>query len=73
MLLLLLFQEGTNSISVPLVIRDDVISEPDEVFFLFLHSTTGGAQVSPVKGLIKVVIAANDVPDGVIGFQQAGS
>ncbi|CAK8694047.1 unnamed protein product [Clavelina lepadiformis] len=65
------FQEGTNSISVPLVIRDDVISEPDEVFFLFLHSTTGGAQVSPVKGLTKVVIAANDVPDGVIGFQQA--
>ena len=59
-------------VSVPVVILNDDVSEPEEAFFVYLHSPAGGAQIDPEGNLLKIIIEANDLPNGVIGFAKQG-
>ena len=70
--LVFIFQEGTNSVSFPVVILNDDVSEPDEAFFVYLHSPYGGVRVDSDGGVVKIIIEANDNPNGVIGFMKQG-
>nr|CAB3264082.1 mucin-5AC [Phallusia mammillata] len=62
-------QDGQSEATIPVVVLDDEMSEPDEAFFLYLHSATGGARVDDVNGIVKILIQANDLPNGKIGFE----
>lgn len=57
---------------IPVVVLDDLIPEPNESFFIYLHDATGGAKISNFKlgGIMEVTIAENDSPNGHIGFKK---
>jgi len=66
----LALQEGQAEAMVPVVVLDDSVPESAEAFFVYLHSPSGGARVSETRGNAKVIIEANDVPNGRIGFDK---
>ena len=53
---------------ISLSVIDDAIPEPDETIQIQLHNPTGGAVLNDLSGRGKVIILANDVVGGVIGF-----
>jgi len=62
-----------NSVAIPIVILNDEVSEPDEYFFVYLHSPFGGTIINRDAGVAKIIIEANDNPNGVIGFMEPGT
>ena len=63
------FQPGERTSSVPLIINSDNIPERDETIIVKLINPTGGASVAQGTGNnVTVVIQANDVVAGYVGF-----
>ncbi|XP_077988560.1 adhesion G-protein coupled receptor V1-like [Glandiceps talaboti] len=74
------FGENSDEQRVTIVIRDDDIAEPAEVFFVYLSDATGGAVIAegidnpsdpsqlPIKGFVKVTIIGSDYHNGIIGL-----
>ena len=63
------FQPGKRTSSVPLIINSDNIPERDETIIVKLINPTGGASVAQGTGNnVTVVIQANDVVAGYVGF-----
>ena len=53
---------------ISVTIVDDVIPEPDETFEIRLINPTGGSQLDSKHDQLTVLVLANDVVGGVIGF-----
>nr|XP_006812422.1 PREDICTED: G protein coupled receptor 98-like protein isoform X1 [Saccoglossus kowalevskii] len=74
------FVEGSVDSKIDLVILDDDIREPAEVFFVYLSDASEGARIADgdvdpndpeqkqLRGYVKLTIAGSDYHNGIIGF-----
>ena len=61
--------DGESVVTVTVTITDDDIPEPNEVYYLFIYSVSGGdAIVDASRSYARLTILANDDPNGVFGF-----
>ena len=64
-------EEGEDSAEINITIFDNNLPEQNKEFYVELLNPTGGAQINPVAGKVKIIIAESDYPHGMFNFEES--